>query len=597
VARGLHRTSRRYHAEARATLRHLDLASYYRGLLSAYPDPATRPPAIPWELLAACPGVTHWTLHQEQLACFTAGTAEQLAAAASKLKRLKVTEARLLGAYPAPDSEQEGLGRLLWACRRLEEVDISLQELRRVGKPWLLIDPASTSFDTAVAPPLALRSWESTCIPYECLTTWLDQQQQLGGTLQHVVMRDAGLELDLDGFAALPRLRHLGMPRSLLERPCSVHMSSPTVLSSITALHMFGGMEAAELACQLNGLQDLRLNGRVLPRLPSGIAALKQLSALDISFTSIRELPADLGVWLPRLERLVGKDTPLATVPATLTRLTHLDLRGITYATGQLALPTSLGRLQELVVPGRQLTAMVVLGQLTALQLLRLSVGAEDNLASLRPLTRLRHLDPDGWEWHPAAYGVLAGLQQLTFLSMGIRYGGPELEWLLPPQLPALRALHIFCEGQPHPLGDMAALGPWLVQLTALEQLVCSCSSMAAGDAPLHLPPQLQELEWAPAKAHPDELCELPRGLTQLSALRALRVTWQHMCVLPPWLSELRCLEELWYAHKGEATEQEVLAHMPALRRVGISTWRSADFGEKAIILGRAPHLHFKHGG
>jgi hypothetical protein len=556
---------------------------------------------MPWDLLEAFPGVISWTLHQEQLGCFTAATAEQLAAAASKLKRLKV-EGCCPGDALARDEQLEGLGRLLWACRQLEEVDIWFVRLESQGvaKPWLLMDPASTSLRTAVAPPLPLRSWESHGIPFECLTKWAtqQQQQQLGRTLQRVVMRRAGSELELDSLAALRGLRHLDVKE--FNQSCRVHMFSASLCSSmsnITSLEIPCSQEAAELACGLTGLQRLELGvGTELPRLPHGIAALKQLTALELDRCGVEALPPDLGVHLPRLERLAAICSHMSTVPTTLTRLTHLDLRGRRgrRGGGQLTLPSSLVCLQELVMSSADCTSAAGLSHLTALQLLHLvgSGGVEDNLASLRTLSRLRHLDLSGWKWHPAAYGVLAGLQQLTYLHMGICYDVPAAEWALPPQLPALQVLEVEITGPRHLLGDVAALGPWLVQLTALTQLRCKGCSMAEHGELLHLPPQLQSLDWT-VPYSPIGVWQLPRGLTRLSALHTLQfVTWGNAPVLPMWLSELRRLEVLKYMTQGEGVEQEVLAHMPALRHVDVIRCGKGPVKD----LRKAPHLHFKHG-
>lgn len=148
--------------------------------------------------------------------------------------------------------------------------------------------------------------------------------------------------------------------------------------------------------------------------------------------------------------------------------------------------------------------------------------------------------------------------------------------------LPALERLELGDYGAVH----LAAMAPWVGQLTALTGLWLQGCAVAEGEALLYLPAQLRLVHLRNCK-----LRQLPAGLSRLSALEALNVGVNpDMHQLPEWLSQLRRLEVINVLGTGVRDEQPVLAHMPTLRCVHLG-FKAEDRG----VLNRVPHLYFGH--
>jgi Leucine-rich repeat (LRR) protein len=581
TARTLHRVSKQHQADARATLHHLALDRYYQGLRSAYPDASSRPAAVPRGLLTACPAVTSWELDPEQLQCFRdpAWTLdEQMAAAASRIKRLEVK-----GISSSSKAQQEGFGRLLWACNQLEEVDISCSG--DPGKPWLMLDPDSTSGSTPRVPSAPLHSWRSHGMPQSLVYKWLEQQQaRPAPTLKCVSTSSSGGE-DLSQLAGLRGLEELRLSYDDFPLPPGISSS----LSSVTKLAL--GTDAEE------HLEEL--------------SAFSRLSCLNMAMKA--EVPADLGETLPNLQRLEAP-APFLTYGrvydqegkclgnAALTSLTGLTRLGLAYCNDSNPLPPGLVRLKELDVSYAQ-SELDHTSDWTALEVLdAFGNHGIDTLTALQPLTRLRHLNlgevAADYGWDASSFTVLGTLQQLTRLSLRQStvtspyqrraFSGPcaaccaALAGTEP--LPALQQLDL--AGQE--VGSDSALAPWVAKHTALTSLNLSGGEVAAGDELLYLPTQLRELHLAPM---PHMGNKLPRGLLRLPALEVLSLAhnWG-LKQLPTWLSQLRQLEVLDLDKTSVCTEQPVLAQMPALRCVKLDAGASP-----AVMFASTPHLHWGH--
>jgi Leucine-rich repeat (LRR) protein len=586
AARDLHRVSKQHQAEARATLRHLPLHRYCNGIILA----ELGSDVVPWELLAACPKATSWKLHPDQLEKFQWGLGDDVAAAASRVKRLEVH-----GLDGANYGQQKGLGVLLWACKQLEEVQItsgrSNYNVDALQNPWLLLDPDSSSLDTATAPPLPLRSWASRGVGHRLLAAWT-AQQPLAPTLRCLELRDSHDGTGMSWATALTSLQELTL--DTLTRG-SLESAVVSSMSSLTRLQLTEGFGINDdTLSPLTSLRHLVVNHH----LPSAITALKQLTALQFNYAYDLSLPPDLGAWLPRLEQLVAKGSTLAAVPATLSRLTRLDLSGNTAAA--LTLPSTLTRLRELGLSEADSTAVASISSFTALEVLDVANSRVlgESLTVLQPLTRLRHLSMAGARGcDPASFTVLATLQQLTRLDLArsrrrfsdeeSREGGITaaccgvLAGTPPP--PALAQLDISYYKKEH----LAALGPWVGALPALISIKMKGCAVGEDDMLLFLPSQLQEVDMSSSG-----LYQLPPGLQRLSALEVLDVSCNgSLCELPGWLSQLRCLEAMRISvcGMGVPCAPEVLAHMPALRYVQLPRLESCG------VFNKAPHLYFGH--
>jgi hypothetical protein len=543
IARPLHLSCKQYQASARATLRQLNLWKYFtqiygrRRASSMCGLEAT----IPTDLLLACPAVTSLTLAPQQLASLGEVLEEPaVKAMMAQLKHLTVF------ACPWRQSigvQTEALGRLLWACRQLEEVDFS--PLYDFQEPWLLLDPDSTSISSAVAPSLPLRSLKVANVPVQLVTQWVEQQeQQLCCSLRCLdVTYMTGVDpLDaaqLTGLVALEDLRLTGSHIS-----GGAHLG---ILSGLTQLHLhvWGGDAAAavEAALTLSNLRHLALGESVI-ELPEAMRALKQLTCLDISHSRVQQLPEDLGVWCPGLVRLEAACKPLAAVPASLGALTFLDLSGSSGE--QLVLPTTLTSLRELQLARAEYEAITGMSGLIALE--RLNAYAYEHttlggsLAGLAPLTRLRHLTfHEAMFEDPGSFTAIGALQQLTYLRFSDPPHGHQpmvLGWEVLGACEPLLALKELDLSGCHQQFKLATLGSWLSRLTALVQLNLGRHAGITSDDLLYLPHQLLELNLSSC-----ELQQMPLGLRQLSQLQKLDVSWnKELSKLPEWFIELRSL-------------------------------------------------------
>jgi Leucine-rich repeat (LRR) protein len=540
------------------------------------------------ELLAACPSVTSWRLDIKQLSSFEWTEGESVTAAAAKLKCLSVPNACGMTA---------DLGRLLRACPQLEELAITDE----LGVPSMLLDPNSISYATATAPAIPLRSWSSINVPHELLRHWLTQQpQQPGRTLTRLVMDKAGTAEDLGPVTRLTGLKDL-----------TLGFLSPlglNTMTSVTRLDIIGRPELVLAACALTGLRELSLPCGTLRWLPSSMSALKQLTCLSMCVGHIKELPAALGEWLPRLQRLAARECEVAAVPASLSGLSHLDLSNNTAT--HLILPAALADLQELVIGGAKYTAIEGLHHLSGLSLLNVAdysfpasntCALGTSLVPLRPLSRLRHLNLTGamGVCLPGSFSVLGALKQLCSLEVGSTTAECWEALAGAGGLPALQQLRASIEGE---APGVAAMEACLLPCTALTRLYVK-GVVVEGDEMMYLPATLQQLALSPPffkregplrlsllrpLPSPFSLKQLPRGLQRLSALEFLDVSGNDgLCQLPSWLSQLRCLEVLGLQRTGVETHQEVLAQMPGLRCVAVGGW------DAATVYGRASHLLF----
>jgi Leucine-rich repeat (LRR) protein len=209
------------------------------------------------------------------------------------------------------------------------------------------------------------------------------------------------------------------------------------------------------------------------------------------------------------------------------------------------------------------------------------------SLAALQPLTRLRHLNLGGVEGlDPTSYTVLGALQRLTYLGLA----APECKQTAAARsrvlagtepLAAVTELNL----RSHDAASLAALGPWLAQLTALTKLTMSECEVSSRGKLLHLPAGLRELDLRCCK-----LQQVPPGLKRLSALEVLNLSDNpKLCKLPTWLSQLGCLEALDLGSTGVVTQQQVLAQMASLRCV------KASQRQAKVVYGAATHLHWGH--
>jgi hypothetical protein len=439
---------------------------YHNSLVAASVDAVDLFTALPWAMLAACPAVTSWTLHPQQLQWFQPEVMEMVGAAASQIKYLAVPRD---SSWEAPAAELQGSGRLLWACSRLEEV-------RYMGsaagdQPWLRLDPHSTSISTAVPPPLDLRTlvwWDA---PGGLLRQWA-QQPRLTCSLQRLA---ACADVIISDLACLSNLRDLEIGTSwrVADKPDPT-VSSLSCMTTLTRLVLWKKAAALEAACALTGLQSLSLPEAQGLVLSSSLSSLKQLTHLNVGWADV-DLPAALGEWLPRLERLGATQCVAAAVPSSLTRLSWLNLAEC--ESSSLVLPTSLGRLQHLSLSGCAYTSIIGLSSLSTLEVLDLSgmCGAAavlgEDLGVLRPLTRLQHLDLlDRRDLEPAWCTVLEALQGLTYLDVGYSSHNSSCGSGSPPApsnasplsrpLPALKELGLGGRDAT----KMAALAPWVAQ-------------------------------------------------------------------------------------------------------------------------------------
>jgi hypothetical protein len=324
---------------------------------------------------------------------------------------------------------------------------------------------------------------------------------------------------------------------------------------------------------------------------------MQQLTGLEVFSSAAYTnciIPDDLGVWLPKLVRLEGFMVVRGALPASLTALTHLRLAGSALESPVIRLPCALPRLKELLLEVVYKQPWTVNGALTSVPALEVLEGIKcSSLAALQPLIRLRRLACQGVR-DPATFTVLSHLQQLSCLDVAPMYQHSSALALVGP-LPALQQLSIGLALEP------VDLGLWLGQCTALTKLCVYDHSwrfdddVVLGDLEC-LPQQLQELRLQDWRGP-----VLPARVMHLAGLTALYVAapvvhvpqgWylkrsvDVVCELPMWLSQLRRLELLDITYTEVFTEQPVLAHMPALRRVKLHPQASV-----AEVFGSALYL------
>jgi Leucine-rich repeat (LRR) protein len=477
----------------------------------------------------------------------------------------------------------EALGQVLWACRQLEEVDVSRWtsqgEMDTVQEPWLLLDPNSTSISTAVGPPLPLRSLKVSHVPGQLVTGWLhQQQQQLGRTLHslEVCTDDCEDLLDVGQLTGLVALRDLKLSGG------DVTASQPLgTMSSLTQLELpWAGCttEAVEAVCTLPNVQHLSVAYGYLQQLPDAMCGLKHLTCLDISYTRIEQLPEDLGVWCPGLVQLEASYGCLAAVPASVGSLTRLKLANSHGE--QLVLHTTLTNLRQLDLSEAEYEDVTLgISSLTALELLNVCafIGGQplgdQGMAALRHLTRLTHLNlQDNSVQSPRSFTVIGALQQLTFLDLSYvrQYDGDQCSsagWVAlgrAEPLPNLQHLNLSTSWTQH---DLSVLAPWLGRLTALTQLGIAGHPGGNSSELLHLSPQLEELYLSNMG-----LQAVPPGLQHLSKLRTLSLAGNSdLCQLPSWFSRFHSLEWLTLSSIGLQAVPPELQHLSALQQLSLS--------------------------
>jgi hypothetical protein len=322
-------------------------------------------------------------------------------------------------------------------------------------------------------------------------------------------------------------------------------------------------------------------------QLPEEISCLKQLTYLGLSSSGLRELPADLGTWLPQLEVLVVPGTQVAGVPPNLTRLTKLDVKGCCLPS--IAAVEHLTALKELQVSfNGPLLAWDAISKLTGLEVLSLTIRPEAAPATPGVLPRLRNLflcAPDAIR--RAAQLVGTG-QHLTRLWLQDKSQAPQAQDSSEQafaQLRVLPALQVLQLGT----GNLAALAlasGWLQQQPQLTSLMLRLPDPCEAPLVWHLPPGLRELQLIVEGGMP--LSDMPDLSTQLSGLRVLDL-WS--CVgyeLPGWVSRLQRLEKVTaYAEEAEVLGCRALAPLPLLR-----WWATTCMsGDMADALSAAPHL------
>jgi Leucine-rich repeat (LRR) protein len=450
-------------------------------------------------------------------------------------------------------------------------------------------------------------------MPYGILARWV-AQQPLGRTLQSLTMTGGGWTFDLSQLTPLTGLRHLHLDACTL-----ASSSSLSSFSSLQTLVLDGRMDDVGAVQALTGLQRLTLHTRaeadthMAAGLFSALRPLRHLTHLHVTHDYLSEVPAELGEWAPRLEDVAFKSCRLRTVPSSLTCLKRLELDICPVDT--FSVPTTLTCLRTLLISA-SFRSIAGLDACTALEFLAVT-GTEafaTSLPSLRPLTRLCHLDlHESNSADPAALTVVGALQQLTYLNLR------HSSWVLRPlatmwsglavaaALPGLQQLEIsyWSRWGTYPVitGEgwfpLATLGPWLSGCTALTKLVASGNDVSSDDELLYLPAGLRELAFQ-SMTH-RQLQQLPCGLSRLSALRVLDASCNpRLCQLPSSLARLQRLEALSLQGTGVVSEQAVLAQMPNLKRVGLPVQASAAvvFGAAThIVNGLTPSVHMDDGG
>jgi hypothetical protein len=155
--------------------------------------------------------------------------------------------------------------------------------------------------------------------------------------------------------------------------------------------------------------------------------------------------------------------------------------------------------------------------------------------------------------------------------------------------LPRLQWLTLSCPAVAYRTGNrptiLSALAPWLAQQTALTYVSLWGNPLASGEQLQHLPTHIEVLDVSRSN-----LTQLPLCLTRLTGLKQLRMQNNPVEELPAWLPCLRNLELLdMEGSGGPQSRQDVLAAMPALRRVGLPTGN--DWSVCTVLVQGAKHL------
>jgi hypothetical protein len=401
---------------------------------------------------------------------------------------------------------------------------------------------------------------------------------------------------DFTSLAACSKLQELHLEKCDISTLASdavppehlLHRSALTKLVLVRCFAEWDVLPVVSVATQLRHL-DLRDTG-----LPDDLSSLQQLTFLDISGTGVKELPQQLGEWLPQLQVLGVEETEVAAIPQGLQRLT--GLRAAHSSIPSLAAVVHLVGLQQLQLRGNTLAPPYQqLSVFTALQELSLSIneGGAQVTPSALPLLKALRLKADA-PWRAAGQLVGRG-RHLTSLGLYSTWLGVERAAAVGQLgvLPVLQQLVLSM-----PLSGVWAAGPWLLQqpqLTSLSLAWCHSPHEGREQPGRYVgwgSPSLQRL--CLSRGVPQD--GLPHALVHLTGLRVLRLSGPCSDQLPACVSRLTRLSvlQLLVADKhcmpaGNAAAWAVLARMPLLRRVeasGTPTERCLRQLQQA-----APHL------
>jgi Leucine-rich repeat (LRR) protein len=465
-------------------------------------------------------------------------------------------------------------------------------------------DPGSTTCGALVlqGPCLPhLKELRLSELPFPAVARWV--QQHLGPHLEVLELDDCGSLRSLDGtLSHFSRLRSLEVGAGY--RYIGTVPEDMCALTAVTWLHL-RNTKAKELPAgmlALTGLRSLQLTSDRLEHV-GDLSALQQLSELDIRGDwRLKELPADLGVQLPALRVLTTSQQcaspQLLTALGHITRLHVVGGGALQPLCGQAL--GSLSNLRHLNITRSFITSPADLSRLVGLEVLVLSgsqvQGATPPPGALAGLQQLRHLDLSHVD---ASWGFLSAFllvgattgphfPHLTHLDLSMGYEEtvvPVEQLLRLGALPRLQWLKLSCHATKYPTGTrrviLSILAPWLAQQTALTYISLWGNHLASGEELRHLPTQVKVLDIGYSY-----LKELPLCLTWLTGLKQLH--WQDSTVkqLPAWLPCLKQLEVLdMLGADGLKTRPDVLAAMPALRRVELAT-RQELMGAKHLLYG-----------
>jgi hypothetical protein len=510
------------------------------------PETAAALPPIPWGLmadLADAGSLTSLELSAPQAAPLLLGdpAANTAAAAPAAAHGLAATLAGLRNlSVWGIETELSAVQRLVASCSSLTELHLDVG----VRLPFLegcIMPPDHSQRLAAAAAAVADSSveWHLPHLrrlalyggPSWLVNSWLDRVGPAKLTavkLEH----QAATGVDLARLAACSRLQELELRHVRgtgfgqgKRQAFSILLQQLTSLTKLAVLGAQLGSDGwdGEVPDEVWGLPQLReldLNHCwAVWEVPSNISCLQHLTFLGLSRTWTRELPHQLGLWLPQLRCLVADhNVMLETVPHSLSRLTRLSV-GCCDITSVSAV-SDLVHLQQLQISGNEMEPPYeALSRLSSLEILSVNINRDDAAVTPTPLPCLHFLQMSGPGQELAAaellgsgrflsrlelsclqqeqveslggIGVLPVLQDLTLHSRGhIDSPAPACAWL--QQQPRLRDLFVNCFGPYY--GTGAQLGPlpaglqclvicgldvwedasveeYLVQLTGLRQL------------------------------------------------------------------------------------------------------------------------------